>query len=114
MKAASINQSYPIYAERVEKTNVITRFFTWSREQEYNRLLWIGIALAGHGCVFTPITSMIILAFGGGLALFIGAMAAMGMVLVTNLAAMPTRITIPVLVLSILIDLGLIATTLLQ
>ena len=114
MKAVSINQSYPIYAERVEKTNIIARFLNWSRAQEYNRMLWIGIGLAGHGCVITPITSMIILAFGGGLALFIVATAAMGMVLVTNLAAMPTRITIPVLVLSILIDLGLIAATLLQ
>ena len=111
MKAVSITQSYPVYAERVQKSNVFTRFFQWCREQEFNRMLWIGIALAGHGCVFTPVTSMVVLAFGGSLAMLMIAMAAMGMVLVTNLAAMPTRITIPVLVFSILIDIALIAAT---
>lgn len=48
---------------------------------------------------------MAVLLAGANLTLFIVAIAAMGMSLVTNLAAMPTKITIPVFALSILIDL---------
>ena len=45
---------------------------------------------------------------GNNLYLFVLAIAAMGMTLVTNLAALPTKITIPVFVLSILIDLAIV------
>jgi hypothetical protein len=45
---------------------------------------------------------------GNNLYLFVLATAAMGMTLVTNLAALPTKITLPVFVLSILIDLGIV------
>ena len=81
---------------------------SWSRDQERNRLLWVGLALAGHGCIITPLTVMAVLLAGTNLTLFIMALVAMGASLVTNLAAMPTRITIPVFVLSIIIDLAII------
>ena len=45
---------------------------------------------------------------GNNLYLFVVAIAAMGMTLVTNLAALPTKITIPLFILSLLIDLGII------
>jgi hypothetical protein len=40
------------------------------------------------------------------------AIAAIGMSLITNLAALPTKITIPTFFLSILLDLGIIITSL--
>jgi hypothetical protein len=40
--------------------------------------------------------------------LFMLCIVSMGMALVTNLAAMPTKITIPIFVLSVLIDLAVI------
>jgi len=80
----------------------------WSRGQENNRLLWLGLALAAHGCILTPITVMAVLLAGTHMALFVLAIVAMGMTLVTNLAAMPTKVTIPVFFLSILIDLAII------
>ena len=72
-------------------------------------MLWLGIALTGHGCILTPITVLIVLFGGLNFPLFMLAMAAMGMSLVTNLAAMPTKVTIPVLFLSVLIDIAIIA-----
>ena len=51
---------------------------------------------------------MAVLLAGTNLTLFVIAIVAMGMSLVTNLAAMPTKITIPVFFLSILIDIAII------
>jgi hypothetical protein len=84
----------------------------WCKGQEENRLLWLGIALAGHGCILTPLTVMTVLLAGTNLFLFVLALVAMGMSLVTNLAAMPTKITIPVLVFSILIDIAIVVSCL--
>lgn len=90
--------------------SIFSRFFNWCQAQQPNRLLWLAFALAGHGCVFTPITMMCVLWMGANLGLFMIAMSAMGLALVTNLAAMPTKVTIPALFLSLLVDLGVIIT----
>ena len=84
----------------------------WCENQNENRILWIGIALAAHGCIITPLTVMAVLLAGTNLFLFMLAIVAMGMSLVTNLAALPTRITIPVFFLSILIDVIIVISTL--
>ena len=83
---------------------------TWCNNQQEDRLLWLGIALVGHGCVITPLTIMAVLLAGTNLFLFVTALVAMGMSLVTNLAALPTKITIPVFLLSIVIDLVVIVS----
>ena len=75
-------------------------------------MLWLGIALTGHGSILTPLTVMAVLLAGTNLYLFILAIVAMGMSLVTNLAAMPTKITIPVFILSILIDIAIVISSL--
>jgi hypothetical protein len=110
MKMATISNPslQGVYERRSE--NVFSRFMTWSNNQQEDRLLWLGIALAGHGCVITPLTIMAVLLAGTNMFLFVTALVAMGMSLVTNLAALPTRITIPVFVLSIIIDLVVIAS----
>ena len=74
--------------------------------------MWLGVALAGHGCVITPLSIMAVLLAGTNLFLFVTVLVAMGLSLVTNLAALPTRITIPVFILSILIDLVVIISCL--
>lgn len=96
------------YTEKVSKTSIYTTFMNWCNNQEHNRLLWLGIALLGHGCILRPLTVVAALVAGTSLVLFTLATAAMAMVLVVNLAALPTRITLPVLILSILIDLGIV------
>ena len=103
MKTISLTHSNTQYQE--QKVSLLSRFMNWSIGQEKNRLLWLGIILALHGCVITPLTVMAVLLAGTHLTLFMIAIVAMGMSLVTNLAAMPTRITIPVFVLSVIMDL---------
>lgn len=113
MAATTLNQTISTsYTDTVPSTSLMKRFFTWSKEQEENRFLWIGIALAGHGCILTPLTVMAVLLAGTNMFLFILAIVAMGMSLVTNLAAMPTKVTIPVLVLSILLDIAIVISCL--
>ena len=102
----SLNTDY-IHTE--ERKNIFSRFFAWTANQEHNRLLWLGISLSAHGCILTPITVMAVLLAGTNMIYFVIALVAMGMSLVTNLAAMPTKITIPVFVLSILIDIAIIS-----
>lgn len=70
--------------------------------------MWLGIALAAHGCVLTPITLMAVLMAGSNFILFIAALVAMGVSLVTHLAAMSTKVTIPVFVFSVLMDVAII------
>lgn len=70
--------------------------------------MWLGVALSAHGCIITPLTIMAVLLAGTNMFFFILAIVAMGATLVTNLAALPTKITLPVFFLSILIDLAII------
>ena len=72
--------------------------------------MWLGLILTLHGCILTPLTIMAVLMAGANLFLFILCIVAMGMSLVTNLAAMPTKVTIPVFLFSLLIDLAIIIT----
>ena len=111
MKTISVARNATHYRNE-EHTSVLSKFFAWSHAQQANRLLWLGVILAFHGCILTPLTVMAVLLAGTNLTLFIIAIVAMGMSLVTNLAAMPTKITIPVFALSILVDLVIVAIAL--
>jgi hypothetical protein len=109
MNTSILNQSISsVYQERSLAPSLLTRFINWCKSQEESRLLWLGIILAAHGCILTPLTVIVVMFTGNNLYLFVLATAAMGMTLVTNLAALPTKITLPVFVLSILIDLGIV------
>ena len=90
------------------KISLVSRFATWTSGQQNNRLMWLGLSIAGHGCFLTPLTVAIVAFTGMNLALFMVATVAMAIALIVNLAALPTKITIPVLILSILIDIVVI------
>jgi len=98
------------YGEVVKHDNLWTRFITFCKDQEENRLTWLGIILAVHGCMLTPITVMLTLFAGPNFFMFMAAMVSMGIVLVTNLAAMPTKVTIPAFALTVLTDLAIIVS----
>lgn len=99
MATTTFNQAISTnYRVAPARTSVLKRFINWCERQEETRLLWVGIALAGHGCVLTPLTIMVVVLAGASLSLFMVAIAAMAMSLVTNLAAQPTKITIPVFI----------------
>ena len=90
------------------KKTIVHRFFDWCKTQENNRVLWLAIIIAGHGCFLTPLTVMFVMLAGNSMLLWSLAMAAMAMSLVTNLAALPAKITIPVFLSSLVIDLTII------
>ena len=106
----TLNQTiHTTYNEVYAHPSLWTKFMNWCAAQEGNRLLWVGIILAAHGCALTPITVMATLMAGPSFFLFMTAMIAMAIALVTNLAAMPTKVTIPAFALSILMDIAVLA-----
>jgi hypothetical protein len=72
---------------------------------------WLGAALMLHGCMLTPLTVIAVVANGNQFSLVMLALVMMGACLVSNLAAMPTRYTIPIFFLGVLVDIGIVATT---
>jgi hypothetical protein len=98
------------YTEKVFNPSLLTRFMQWAEGQEKYRFGWVAGILAGHGCIITPITLFAIILSGSNLVFFIAAIVAMMASLVTNLAALPTKYTIPAFFISILVDLAIIAS----
>jgi hypothetical protein len=84
------------------------KFITWTERQEEYRFGWAAFSIAGHGCVFTIITTLMILFTGNHFIFWPFAIGAMAVTVVANLAAMPTKITIPVLFFSLVIDIAII------
>lgn len=105
----TLQQSYTAAGFRTEKReSAVHKFFAWCQSQEEHRLGWLAVIIAGHACFFTPFTALFIILGGNSMLLWAFAIAAITMSLVTNLAALPTKITIPVFFLSILIDVAVI------
>jgi hypothetical protein len=103
---ATLQQSYvPVLTVERKHRSIITQFISWCKGQEENRLAWLAVTLTVHGCVLSPATVLLIASGNNSIALWGMAIGAMCMTLVTNLSAMPTRITIPVFFLSIIIDI---------
>jgi hypothetical protein len=86
------------------KFPVISRFMQWAKDQEENRILWIALSLTIHGCILAPLSIFAVLIAGNPLSLFMIVLASMGIALVTNLAAMPTKITVPVFFITAIVD----------
>ena len=105
----ALQHSHSTYYEKsTAHTSRWFRFMSWCKNQEENRFMWLAVTLAGHGCFLTPLTLMAVMLTGNSMFLWALVIGAMGIALVTNLAALPTKLTIPVLFLSILVDLGVI------
>ena len=106
----TIQQTYsPAYVKKEAGVSAWKIFIKWADGQEENRFMWLAIAIFGHGCFFTIITVGAILLSGNSFILWPFAIGAMAMTLITNLAALPTKITVPVFFASLLIDAVIIA-----
>jgi hypothetical protein len=105
-----LQQSYGTihFPVQTRKSGLMHRFINWCGEQQKNRLAWLAIIIAGHSCIITPITLLFVMLSGNNFVVWPWIIAAIGMPLVSNLAALPTKITIPVFFLSLLIDLAVI------
>lgn len=109
----TLQQVYvPSLVSEKRKQSIVARFMAWCTNQEENRLGWLATILAVHGCVLTPATVITVAQGSNDIALWGLAMGAMAMSLVTNLAAMPAKITIPVFFTSVVIDLAVIGISL--
>ena len=96
------------------RTSWISTFLSWAEKQNENRLTWLAVALAAHGCFLTPFTVMAVMITTQNFTLFMAAIGAMALALVTNLAALPTKITIPAFFASIAADIVIVAITLIS
>ena len=105
----TVQQSYNTLFVSERRQSLMTRFILWCKSQEKYRLGWLAVIIASHGCFLTPVTLLAIFFAGNSMLFWSMAIAAMGTALVTNLAALPTKITIPIFFLSIIIDLVVIA-----
>jgi len=93
------------------RTSAWSTFMSWCQAQEKNRFLWLSIALAGHGCILAPLTLLVVMFAGNSMLLWAFVIGGMAMTLTTNLAALSTKITIPVFFLSVMIDVAAIITS---
>jgi hypothetical protein len=109
----TIQHSYnPAYLQTEKNQSLLSRFITWCNGQEKYRLGWLAIIITLHGCILTPITVLAIVLSGNNFVLWGVAIGAMSMALVVNLAAMPTKVTIPIFFFSVLLDLVVIVSAL--
>jgi hypothetical protein len=90
------------------KVSVWKKFIDWCVSQEKYRLGWLAAAITLHGCVLTIFTMFAVILAGNHFIFWPFIIGGMGVTLVVNLAAMPTKITIPVFFLSVLVDLVII------
>src|SRR5262245_2003685 len=102
----------PALLRTERKQSLLSRFSAWCTGQEKFRFGWVASIIAIHGCVLAPITVLAIALGGNNMAYWGMAIGAMAIALVSNLAAMPTRITIPVFFFSVLIDIALVVINL--
>lgn len=96
------------------QVSVVRKFMNWCGNQESNRLMWLGIALAVQGCVLTPLAFLMVAFSGGAVLQIVPVMFAMALTLIPNLAAQSTKITIPLFLLSIAIDLIVISSAIIS
>jgi hypothetical protein len=108
MQAVSYLSDYKSLPAKRVRNNVYTRLLGWLAKEEKNRIAWVGISITTMAAVFFPVTMSAILFNGAIFSLIMGAMISLAIVVITNLAALPVKYTIPALVLGILMDIVLI------
>ena len=78
------------------KENIFAKFLTWCDAQKSNHFLWLALTFFAQIGLTLPVTAVFIVFFGGNNILLWIIMAAVNVpVLVLNLAALPTKTTLP-------------------
>ena len=100
------------YVEKTSRVNALRRFVAWCEQQEKYQLLWLGIAIMGLIGKVLPLTLLSVLFLAGNnFTLWIIVLSANMPVLALNLAAQPPKVTIPVMIASLIIDIVVIAVS---
>ena len=100
---------HPVFLSNVKKHSFLSQFITWCNGHEKYRLGWLAVIITVHGCILTPLTVLAIVSGGNNFVFWGIAIGAMAMALITNLAAMPTKVTIPAFFFSVLLDVVIVA-----
>jgi len=90
-------QAEDLYNYHVKnEKNVATKFFGWCEAQESNRFLWLALSFFAQIGMILPVTAVFVVFFGGNNLLLWTIMVAVNVpALVLNLAALPTKTTLP-------------------
>jgi len=109
----TVAQTYkPAVVRSIRRQSVFAQFLNWCDKQEATRFGWTAAIIALHGCFLTPFTVATIALTTNSIVLWGAAIGSMGVSLITNLSAMPTKVTIPVFILSVLVDVSIIVVCL--
>jgi hypothetical protein len=108
MNTVLIHPNYDSIPLGKQHETILFRFLNWSKHEEKNRIAWLGISIIVMTAIFFPVTMVSILMNGADFRLIIGAMISLILVVVPNLAALPTKYTIPALLTGVLMDVILI------
>jgi hypothetical protein len=104
-----------LLSDKKTHSSVFSRFFAWARRQdEKNHVGWVGASVMTMAGVLFPATMAFILLNGAEFSLIIAAMSALVLVVVTNLAALPVKYTLPFLLLGTLTDVVVIVASFLM
>ncbi len=100
------------YAASQEMKSFFSRFIDWAtNEEEDHHIGWVGVEVTSMSAVFFPLTMGCILLNGASFPLIIASIISFVLVVVINLAALPTRYTIPLFILGILADIFVIISS---
>jgi len=97
------------YENDVQTLNLWQKFIKYAEGQQDNRFAWLAFSFFMQGCVLVPITLLIVVMRGNPFELWIPTLVGFVVTETTNLAAMPTKITIPVFWAGVIVDLLVIA-----
>ena len=101
-----------LVTSHTERTNLLTRFLTWCDTQEEKRFLWLAIALLGDIGMILPLTLLaVLLGSGNNFTLWILVFTANVPVFALNLAALPTKFTVPALFFAWIMNLVIILSS---
>jgi len=98
------------YEDDAQPLNLWQQFLRYAERQQPNRFGWLAFSFFMQGCVLVPITLMIVVMRGNPFELWIPTLVAFVVTETTNLAAMPTKITIPIFWAGVIADLLVIAS----
>jgi hypothetical protein len=99
-------QGVPAYTPAAGHPSLIERFLDWATKEDVKHHIgWVGLSIIVMTAVFFPITMAAILFNGASFGLIVASMVPLVLVFVTNLAALPTRYTIPSLFVGVLAEL---------
>jgi hypothetical protein len=97
-EVGSIRTEQVYSVKRNAHTNAVSRFFKWCESQEGNRFLWLALTYIAQIGLALPLTMFVIVFFANvNFTLLVLTCIVNVPALVINLAAQPTKVSLPVL-----------------